>query len=206
MVDVEFADGLTVPFAIDTGAIGGATGHITTRTFDRLREEGLLAVLEKPARGIDAFGTTTFRGGRLERLTVGDFTHHQLCVAEGAADELGLEYLSRFVVTFDFPNDRLYLEKGAGFRRIQQSGLSGLEFVRLDGTTTVEEVAEGSIADTAGIKVGDELCQVNGENAGERSLFELRKLLACSADHLRLTLKRGAVRYTVDLRLAQTGD
>jgi hypothetical protein len=204
-VDIEFADGLTVPFAIDTGAIAGATGHITTRTFDRLRQEGLLTLLEKPARGVDLFGKTKFRGGCIERLKVGDFTHRQLYIAEGAADELGLDYLSRFVVTFDFPNDRLYLEKGASFSRIQRFHLSGLAFGRDDGRTIVDEVDEGSVADSAGIKVGDELCQVNGEDAGELSLFEIRRLLSSRAEHLRLILQRGNDRYKVDLRLAERG-
>jgi hypothetical protein len=50
---------------------------------------------------------------------------------------LGLGFWSTCVVTFDFPNDVMYLKKNEHWRRQNDVDLSGLHLVRVDGKVVV---------------------------------------------------------------------
>jgi hypothetical protein len=78
---------------------------------------------------------------------------------------LGNQLLERFVLTIDYPRERLYLSPG---RRIDQrfrfdrSGMSLLASGRDLRTFVVMNVIPGSPADLAGLKSGDVIKSFNG--------------------------------------------
>jgi hypothetical protein len=59
---------------------------------------------------------------------------------------LGLSFLSRHIVTFDFPNGRVYFEKGKEYKKVDETDMSGLHLLRISNETFVYSVDEGDIA------------------------------------------------------------
>lgn len=70
-------------------------------------------------------GTSKRQLYRGEVIKLGEFSLHSPLFS-GAEDHnsLGLGFWSRFVVTFDFPNRRVYLRKGAGYCRPERADVS----------------------------------------------------------------------------------
>jgi C-terminal processing protease CtpA/Prc len=87
---------------------------------------------------------------------------------------LGLQLLSRYIATFDFPNDRLYLENGRRFDEPERFGWCGMALFRTGGTIRVKEILPDSPADAVALKVGDEILQIDEQAASSMSLFEIR--------------------------------
>jgi hypothetical protein len=117
MVKVEIGRGRTVSFKLDTGMRNSDSGNIEKPLFATLIGSG-----EATLTGSEV-GSVTIEGEHWERLAtvkecrLGAFQHADLAFCEGEQNILGLAYLARFRVTFDFPNDRIYLVKGTGFDR-----------------------------------------------------------------------------------------
>ena len=79
---------------------------------------------------------------------------------EGA--NLGIEMLKPFVVTLDYANDAMYLQRSgewAGFTRER----AGLGTHLIDGRLKVTYVSPDGPAKAAGLKAGDEIVAVNGQ-------------------------------------------
>ena len=114
---------------------------------------------------------------RLTNLSVADFEHDDLLVNEGEDNVIGLDYLSRYRVTLDFPHWRMYLTKGPLYDRNSDPGRSGLTLRCDNGRIMVDAVEPNSAACEADLKVGDELIRINGDDPRTMSLFEIRRLL-----------------------------
>lgn len=107
-------DGFPELFILDTGFIGPIEGSLRCLQFRaRLDAGGIMLVddaLIKLYRG-----RQRLRQGRVDRFRFGTFVHRDLLFLEGSHDSVSLKYLSRYIVTFDFPRDRLYLARGRQF-------------------------------------------------------------------------------------------
>jgi hypothetical protein len=93
-------------FLIDTGTQGNS---LEATVFDELREQDFV----QPERGfanVTLAGELRGRRGKLDRLTVGPFTREGLRVSRINFSSVGLHYLSRFRITFDFPGRCAYLQ------------------------------------------------------------------------------------------------
>jgi hypothetical protein len=95
----------------------------------------------------------------------------------GAADvvsgigNIGNAFLSQFIVTFDFPNNTMYLDPISGDGTIANPPVPGAS-VGWDGKTAiVRGLAVGSAADTAGLKLGDVVTEVDGAPITTREAF-----------------------------------
>ncbi len=113
MLDVELPAGDVIAFRIDTGMTGAS--NIEHDTFLKLRADGMLN--DDSESILNHRVSLTFHGLKLERAAVlkqmrfGDLVHKNVRVRDGASNILGLRILSRYLLTLDFPNDRLFLEK-----------------------------------------------------------------------------------------------
>ena len=185
----------TREFLLDTGFNGHAA--INRRDFTTLVTRGRLA----PA-GAQSFrtaaGNLRSRHGVFDgALSLGRHTHSALAVVELPDDGLpfcllGLDYLSRYVVTFDFPRNRVYLKPGAQFGTLRPATtLFGVRLARVAGTVVVWSVRERSRA-AAYLQPDDVLETINGTAvAGMLDAEIVRRLMDPDRD-VKLVFRRPA--------------
>jgi predicted aspartyl protease len=100
-----------------------------------------------------------------------------LSLYETAPSALGMGFFRRHHVTFDFPNETLYLRPGRRFNAAEEHDMSGLHLLRRDSGTFVQSVDEGSPALLAGIQAGDVIRSINARKCAEMKMKEVRQLL-----------------------------
>jgi hypothetical protein len=181
-------DDIEVDFVIDTGAnsSGGLAGNIFEKTLseNKLKTSEILFAT--------ASGIIRKREMRIKSLSVGSLNYTDIIFGEANMSHLGLSFLSRHVVTFDFPKARMYLKKGKGFKKNDESDMSGLHIIRISDKTVVYSVDEDSPAQKAGITAKDIILRVGDKDANTYDILELRRLLM-SGDkrNITMTIKRG---------------
>ncbi len=106
-------------FQLDTGLCGAsAAGFLERNTVSRLTRDRALTESGKRVGLVSFHGEETSRVVRLKYLCLGTCKHAELPFLEGQRNVMGLGYLSRYFVVFDFQNDRLFLKKGRRFKAI----------------------------------------------------------------------------------------
>ena len=164
---------LDVDFIIDSG--NNSTGNLDSETFAVLLGNNNVQVSE--ALVSTPSGLVKKHQVRVGSLTIGPFKYRDLIFGEGNFNSLGLDFLSRHLVTFDFPKGRIYLKKGSQFNKIDEEDMSGLHLLRISGKTVVHSVDEASPAGNAGIIAGDVIVKVEGKEAQSYDMGHLRQLL-----------------------------
>lgn len=182
-------DSIKVDFWIDTGATN-STGGLSSDIFDQILSEKELKTSEELSA--TAPGIVRSREARTGNLSVGSFEYRDLIFGEANWSHLGLLFLSRHIVTLDFPNNRIYLKKGKDFKKRDETDMSGLHLLRISGNIVVYSVDEGSPAQKAGIGSKDVILKVNEKDASKYDMWELRQLLM-SEDrrNITMTIKHG---------------
>jgi hypothetical protein len=160
-------------FFLDTGC--DASGAMAKDSFRLAVAQGKLKPVDT---SMSTFGgVVKLRQVRTSRVTAGPFEYHGLIFMEAGANFLGLGFLSRHAVTFDFPHDRLYLKKGKSFDAPDEAGMCGVSLARSEGHTVVSAVYKGEPAAKAGIRVGDVILTLQGRNVATYERWEIRDLL-----------------------------
>lgn len=197
-----FVAGEEEQFMIDTGCGGYTSGNLETKLCERLMQARKIKKVSKdPYRS--ASGTSEHQTLALNDFDLGPFTHHHLYFSRGPRTLLGLSYLSRYIVTFDFPNQKMYLKKGKRFDQSDARDQSGLHILRLEGQTVVAIVDSGSPAARAGIEPKDVLLKLDNLNAQKTRIHVLRQRLAHENETVRLRLRRGDQEREIDLKLSK---
>lgn len=199
-IKLKLADVGELEFLVDTGA--NCTGDIEEELFDKLVKQKHLKVVGSTLSE-SITGTSTSRVARARGLELGDFKVAEPIFGESRTNLLGLGFWSRFVVTFDFANDTIYLKKGQGFNRPDWHNLSGMNLLRVDGKVVVFAVDKEGVAAARGIKAGDEIVTVDGKAAARLSMFEIRRGLGQPGQTVRLEVRRGEENRMVELALAK---
>jgi predicted aspartyl protease len=188
---VEVRSGsLSASFMVDTAA---SNSCLDAQAFDDLAHTGHLQPGPEYV-SLTAVGRRSARIGLLESLEVGPFSHRDLLVEESGMNLLGLSYLSRYRLAFDFPNSVVYLTAGDGFHKPELRGTSGLSLVRDRGKLMVASVRQRGAADVAGVEADDEVLFIGEEQADVIDMFRARQLLT------------GTPGRTVPLTLARNGE
>ncbi len=178
-----------VRFVLDTG--------LTSVDCDRRLIQQLLAKHEL-GTAASSQCTMTLGGVRtsyiyyLRRFSIEGFHHQNVACLQGTCNLLGLAYLSRYKILFDFPRRTMYLKKGRRYDEPDRSDMSGLHILREDQKNVVRVVDKGSPGDAAGIKPGDYIVRIDNQDATRISMFHLRQILKSgSGKHIRLLVERG---------------
>lgn len=183
-------------FLVDTGHRSFSAGSLRTAVVDELDAAARIRPLG--ARGDaemrTALGTRPTRYAKIDDFNVGRFSHQGLIFEQSEISKIGLGYLSRYIVTFDFAHSAIYLKPGKEYARRDRYDLARVEFVRIEGRTAVDYVDDGGPAHNAGLREADEIIEVDGAAAATSSLFELRRMFANPGKrHVRFLRKTGEV-------------
>ena len=187
---------------IDTGA--SSELRLEAGVFDLLRLEKKLKEFKTDRSiGVDLKGRQVKRKGQLSELKVGSFVHRNMIVHHSQISALGLGYLSRYLVTFDFPNNKLYLKPSLAFDRQSLSDATGIGIILRKNQILIEQVTKNSPAAEVGIEAGDVLLEVDGSDARKSSLFDLRNLFSHAGEKHRLKVQRGEEVRTREILLRE---
>lgn len=176
-------DDIEVDLVIDTGA--NSTGGLDSDIFEQTLSKKELKTSE--VLFATASGVIRKREMRIKSLSIGSLNYADIIFGEANMSHLGLSFLSRHIVTFDFPNSRMYLKKGKGFKKNDETDMSGLHLLRISNQTVVYSVDENSPAQKAGIKANDVILKVGNKDANIYDILELRRLLM-SGDKQNITM------------------
>jgi predicted aspartyl protease len=161
-------------------------------------------------RGVPAlFGTvgrqvTQSRMVRVHELQIGHHEYNDLIcilVGQSAESSIGLPFLRRHQVTFDFPTQTLYLVP-RHFSSPDKRDMSGLHLLKIGPNVTVHSVDPQSPAEACGIVSGDVLSRVDDADVPALSMKILRELfMTKDGDKRALVIQRGKHEMTVYLVL-----
>lgn len=199
-IDFELPGNIVVPFRLESG-MGGA-GRFESETFSVIRGTGRMTLLKRPATFVTVHGEQARREALVDHFAIDRFEHAPLLFSEGPANSLGLDVLSRYAVTFDFPNKRLFLKAGKRFSEPPRFDMSGVALARVGGETIVEWVCRSSPAAEAGVRAGDRVVSINGRRAADYSLFELERLRSQAGRRVQLAVRGKENMRNIDLVLA----
>jgi hypothetical protein len=173
-VEMVLNDGCAGRFLVDVGNSAGLNMH-----GEAVRRCNLFRGLRRPR--IEQYGGGI--GGafrvtlcRMDSLSLGPWTwpdpivglslHGGGMVASSEiAGNIGNGILERFRCTFDYPGGRLWLEPGKRFDERDRISRLGAALIRLPERVIVVSVLAGSPADEAGIKLWDEVLEIDGRSA-----------------------------------------
>jgi predicted metalloprotease with PDZ domain len=118
--------------------------------------------------------------------------HYQNLVATlannpAAPSTLGLKFLRRHIVTFDFVDQTLFLRPSLLFTELESADMSGLHIIRQGQDTVIYAVDEGSPAAQVKLAAGDVIESINGKEARSLTLRDIRRALK-SRDQERVTI------------------
>ncbi len=188
-------------FMIDTGFSG--TGELSQRLFDALAGSSRFTPIGETAAET-VMGTKRLPLGRLASFSVGPFHHQDLIFGVSRRNKLGLAYLARYRVTFDFVAQKMYLKKGKRFSAPDHVDLSGLHVIRKSGRIEVDSVQRGSPADRAGIQAKDAIVGFEGRRGLDFDLLTIRRALGSApGQRVMLAIDRAGKRIEVELRLEE---
>jgi PDZ domain len=120
------------------------------------------------------------------------------------AGEIGAKMLARFIVTFDYPHQQIFLDASTNFRADEVEDMSGLVIqASRPGLKRFEvtEVWPHTPGADAGIRPGDIIEGINDEAAADMSLAEIRALFRQPAGRYKILIGRGTETVTVNVRM-----
>jgi Aspartyl protease/PDZ domain len=180
-------------FLIDTGMWGRGSGDLEESLFSRLVDSGV-ARATGTAWATTIVGQSASRAARLSQFSLHSFRHENLRFTSGKANSLGLHYLSRFRVTFDFPNKLIYLAKGKHFADRDYGSLTGIHSLFKPNGLEVQAVEEKRPGSLAGVRPKDVIVELNGTAISKFKPSEIRRLFATEGKTVRMTVERGGKR------------
>ena len=119
------------------------------------------------------------------------------------AGELGSRLLRRFIVTFDYPHQRVFLDPSSDFRADDLEDMSGLAILATGSNLKTFEVAEvrsGTPGADAKIQKGDVIAGVDDEAAADLTLAAIRKLFRQPGTKYKLLIQRNTETFTATLQ------
>lgn len=164
-----------------------------------------------PLTAFGSQGAFSVRMGRLKNFEVGRFLLSNVITAfsessnltrmEGAGS-IGADFFRRFHVIFDYPHDRILLLPNSYFDQPFEFNMSGLGIRKtLDGVFEVMRVDGYSPASEAGIRVGDQVHEIDGKPADEYNLHQIGVLFKEEGKRIALSIRRDSIKSTVQLHL-----
>ncbi len=118
---------------------------------------------------------------------------------------IGNRVLRQFNITFDYPNKRIFFEKGQDYGTSIKVNCSGIDVQLSEDKSKVliHQVYEGTQASEAGIKLNDELVSIDGQSAIELGLIGVEDMLKEPGKTVELVIKGNDGEKKVSLALKE---
>jgi len=200
-------DGNTVTFLVDTGFwIQSKTGSVSlsadleSKVFEKVSSETFSRTRKiKQVTLVDQTHSVSTKFTVVAKSFIGSLEYKDVIFEQSDDSILGIPFLSRHLVTFDFPNNRLYLKKGEGFDRPGDVSVKlkilDFEIQRKGGSIYISSIDPNSLAYEKGIRQNDVLLKVDDQDV---SAYGLAELVECFSqlhkqedEIVTFTLKRG---------------
>ena len=155
-------------------------------------------VLGSETDGAEYGGAEYGAWGRKAVLEIGGVKVKNVIVkptADGKSS-VGLGFLNRFRLCFDFPGKKLYVSRGKHIDAIDPSDAYGVRMLQTTGGLKVEALQKDGAAQRAGVKLGDLIVGFKGVRYGN-DLAVAAKLL--SLGKKTALIRRGTEELTIDL-------
>jgi hypothetical protein len=182
-------------FIVSTARAGNAL-DITQKLLTQLEDKEKATILAEE-KGVTRSGTLKFKSARIDSMQVGNFRHEGMIANSGELNGIGLSYLARYNVTFDFPRGRVFLKKGAHFRdpdsRLEMWAVT---VGRENGTVTLQTVGH-ELTGRLGLRAADVLESLNGHDVRKVSNWQIRRTLGRSDIAISAVVRRGRERLTL---------
>lgn len=192
MISVTFPGTPGIPaekFIVHTSRAANSL-EFTNELFSRLQERERLKVLNQE-KGVTRSAGVAFQAGRLHSVQIGKARHDDLVVNTGEHNAVGLAYLARYVVTLDFPRNKLYWKHGQHFDdRDSRLNLSDVVLERDKEAVTIRDVHPHERAGRLGLHRGDILETLNGRDARRISNWHIRRVLGRDHGSLSAVVRR----------------
>ena len=190
---------ISADFLIDTGFTGRFFGgFLESKIFKRTFPKNIFKERTEKDVTIKGMANLDFNDIALaDKFSLGPFEYEDIGFGEHYRSLLGLEFLSRHLVTFDFPNKKMYLQKNDDLETINSEPLhvNGFEFVlnRKNNNIYVQSVDPNGLAFVKGIRQNDIFIKLNEQDISSCSLNEFSHLLLSlppNINSLSITIKR----------------
>jgi hypothetical protein len=188
---------------LDPGAL--STLHVERRLYRYLVDHGQLERWILDLKEVDGKQKALFMPSAwLHDLRLGPFVHYDLAVHEDdGVSLLGLYYWRRYRCIFDFPKSQVFLDKGPLFDVADDSHHAGIHIKTLADDKKKKVVAAvnwGCWADRNGVRVGDQLIQIDGEGVESDSTTTVDRRMSFHHDRTcELRLIREGKEFTIVL-------
>jgi membrane-associated protease RseP (regulator of RpoE activity) len=175
-------EGLTAKFSIDTGSRSELT---LTKSF--VDQSGLRAGHPKGVDAVNGWGVGGPTRAYITRgtgMTLGQIRIDNVVTSMSTQDRGGFSgsvgggILKRFIVTFDYDHQTMYLKPRPG--AVPDTGTfdrAGLWFNESPQGFDIIDVTKGAPAQRAGLKIGDTILAVDGGAVSKIHLYDLRQRL-----------------------------
>ncbi len=199
-ITMQLPGGGEEQFLIDTGLLTYNSGDLSESVLRTLRARRQVIDLGRGLR-TDAHGTSVLQKVEITSLKLGPFQHRHLHFSSSTRSTIGLRFLSRYVATFDFPGQTLYLRKSRTFDEEDRLDRSGMHFLRRNGEVEIVQVDAESPAENQGLQPGDIITHIDGEPAPIGALHPLRMRLTQVEHAVDLSVRRGQQQRAIHLDL-----
>ena len=192
-------DNTSADFLIDSGWC--SPGTLQSRLFKKVNSNlAVGTILGTIYRSQSTTPVKTNIGYKvIERFSIGSFEYKNNIFQKSNDSRLGLPFLSRHLVTFDFPNHKMYLKKGENFNKPASIGIYLYQFnlkIRKSGDNIIAfEIDPNGLAYRKGIRQKDILLKINDQDVSSFSFVEFLEFLSQLSmpkdGALTFTFKRG---------------
>jgi len=200
-------DGNKASFLIDTGDwISSNTGSVPfsadlkSSTFNKVYSEIFSKTMKTEQTTVAVqIPSVSKRITVVAKFPIGSLEYKDVIFVESYESKLGIPFLCRHLVTFDFPNHKMYLKKRTGFDRPNdvKVELKGLDFAmqRKCNNIFVSSIDPNGLGHRKGIRQDDILLKIENQDVSSYGLVELVEFFSQPPKEqdgvLTFTLKRG---------------
>lgn len=184
-------------FSVNIGSI--VRIGLEPELFETVRRQNELTIVSEAQLKNELGAVRRMQLAVLPELKVAGRVMQNVVISDSPANVLGLDFLVRYNLTFDFANDQWYLKPSKRIDQVEGWNRNGLRCLKRHGQVVVELIDAGSPAQAAGLRIGDVLLQVNGTDVDEFTMLQLRRFFHREGETAKLKIRRGDEELTVSV-------
>jgi hypothetical protein len=189
-------------FTIDTGNSGSFS--LERKLFERLVQIGRI-VLQRDGTAAEVGGIRVARRGILDRIEFGGRQFCNVRVNEHLRNMVGLRFLEKYDIEFDFPNQIAYFRPNGQIELLEYKNRAEFGVRRVMGRTLIADIDPTGVTANEGLCDDDEILSINGNSAEHLTVVQIHKMI-CNRDAatMKITYRRDGVIQDACITLSNT--